>query len=402
VLDLLLKAPRSIDGTIREALTALAARDPAAARKYLDRLNDAKSRSFAEDSIAQGIAQGDPTAGVKLATQKNDANLLETALLSAEERGPGALREAFAAADGHLGATDVPRLIFSYPDLGVYVKDAGDYVAYNMGSDATKHGVDFISPDERAELLANYDKLPAALRPNLAAELASSWARTDPEAAANWALAHAQLNDGANPANLASTKVLARWVNEDAESALNWWKGLPSSPLRDAIGNNASTFLADEGDVDSALQMFHPHAGADDAMIATQLAQYAADDDPAKAGAWLATLPAEADLKKASAAVIDAWYVKEPEAAARWVQSLPAGVHRDEATRAFTAKAAEESPEDAAEWVGTIADQKLRKEAALSVYYHWNQEDPAAAHAWMAGLTGVDEAWHARFLRTNP
>ena len=196
VLDSLLKVPASLDSTMREAFTALAERDPATARKYLGQLSDVKSRARAEDAIAHGIAQGDPTAGVALAKQRKSSDLLETALLAAEARGPGALREAFAAAEGHLGATDVPRLILRYPDLAEFVKDMGDYTPGNTQSEATRHGAKFTTPEERAELLANYDKLPAALRNNLAAELASSWARTEPEAAANWALAHGQPNDG--------------------------------------------------------------------------------------------------------------------------------------------------------------------------------------------------------------
>jgi hypothetical protein len=172
--------------------------------------------------------------------------------------------------------------------------------------------------------------------------------------------------------------------------------------LHDALGNDASTYLAESGDLDAALQLFHPHAGKADAAIAMQLAQFVAEEDPSKAGAWLAGLPAETDTGKAAQTVVDTWYPKEPEAAARWVEALPAGPRRDQALSAFVEKANEQDPAGAAEWAETIADPKLRQQAAVSVFMSWTQDDPAAARQWMIDLGGVDEEWHARFLRRHP
>ena len=187
---------------------------------------------------------------------------------------------------------------------------------------------DHLSPEQREHLLAHCDSLPAANREGVVAALASSWARTESAKAAAWALAHGQADDGASVANSAAQQVFLRWVNNDADAALAWWRVLTASQLHDALGTNASTFLAENGQIDAAMELFHPRA------------------NPA-----------------------GAWYVRDPEAVARWVETLPAGAARDQATRVFIEKAAAASPVSAAEWVETVADPALHQKAAEWVFW---------------------------------
>jgi hypothetical protein len=169
--------------------------------------------------------------------------------------------------------------------------------------------------------------------------------------------------------------------------------------LRDALGTNASTFIAEQGDLDTALALFRPQPGKEDSQVTAQLVQIFVERDPAKAAEWLRDLPEGASVKDSAGTVVNSWYLRDPTAVAKWVESLPAGPRRDEATQAFVRQAAVESAMGVAEWVETIADPKLRREATEQVYWLMRNEDPEGANRWLNKLQGVDPQWQARFIR---
>ncbi|HZJ17599.1 MAG TPA: hypothetical protein VFD27_21275, partial [Chthoniobacteraceae bacterium] len=350
-----LETNNNLDPVARTALQTLGSRDAKAARQFLDRFINANTRKAAEIAIAQGVAESDPLAAVALARQMNEDTVYQAALIAAERIDLSVVRQVLIAADGKLDRSVKfhPQWLLRYPDLASNIKDDNQTKAGSYVSEELRLAADRLPLEERTRLLAEYDSLPLGARDSLAAALASSWARSDPRAAAEWALAHAEAGDRASPANNAAQQVFVRWVNNDTDAALAWWHALPASPLRDALGNEASTFIAEAGDLDAALQLFHPSeantgggirerfahfsyttdvrstGNATDALITTQLAQFLAERDPAKAAAWLAALPAAVPTEQAAAAVIDRWYRREPESAARWIESLPPGARRD-------------------------------------------------------------------------
>lgn len=381
------------------ALMRLAARDASAARRFLSRLPDPTMRRNAEVTIARGIAQSDPLTAVAIARQMKEDSLYDTALSAAEKIGPGMVRQVVLAAGGKLdGSYQIPWLLLRDPDLAADLAGTGGYRFAGFTQDLSRHA-ERISPEERARVLAGYATLPDGMRDDIATVLVSSWARTEPRQAAEWALAHAQPQERASPANRAATQAFLRWANTDADAALAWWRALPPSPLRDALGTEASTFIAEAGQLDAAIELFRPSSKKVDEDITAHLAQYIAARDPAEAAAWLASLPADVLTEKAVRHVVRKWYAEESEAVARYVEQLPAGPRRDQALTSFIGEAARQSPSGASEWVETITEPKLRQQAALAVYQHWWGTDAAAAQAWMRALQGVDREWHERFLR---
>lgn len=390
----------SLQRHTRAALQSLAARDLKAARQFAERWTDENVRKDAASCIAQGVAENDPLGAAALAVQTKDQNLSLIALRAAERVGPGMVRQVLQAAGDQLGPYALSAdFVLRHPDL---VADMPDIPApKNAGFSNAQPLViaDHIAPEERERLLASYDSLPASAREHVAAALAGSWARTEPQKAADWAIAHAKPEDGGNSANHAAQYVFLRWVNNDADAALAWWRALPSSPLRDALGTNASTYLAEDGRLDAALEIFKPSAGRTDESATTQLAQLLVARDPNTAGAWFATLPAGVATEQTARAVVSEWYAREPQAVARWVETMPPGAPRDQALRVFIEQAAQQSPSGAAEWVETVTEPKLRQKAAESVFSAMARDDPAGARQWMRALRGVDPEWHARFLR---
>lgn len=391
------------DGVIDMAFENLSTRDPKAARRFLDRLPTLEAKRSAEVRIANGIAQSDPLAAVAIAKQMKEKSLYGEALAAAERIGPGMVSQV-ASAIGYdqIQSWDLAKLALRNPGIIDATSKPVEELSGELIANQLIPETDRLSPEERQAALGRLGDFPSGTRDALAAAIASSWARTEPKEAAEWAMAHAKPADRAGSANEAAQGVFLRWINGEPEAAVAWWRSLPDSKLRDALGTNASTFLAEQGDLETALTLYRPQPGKEDDQATAQLVQMFAKQDPAKAAEWLRKIPDGVSGKRGSRTVVDAWYSRDPEAVAHWVESLPAGPRRDEATQAFVKQASVESPSGATEWVETINDPKLRQEAAEHVFWQMRSEDPAAASKWIKGLKGVDAEWHARFLKANP
>jgi hypothetical protein len=386
-----------------ETLRHLAETDAKKARSLLQYIPE-KDKKGAEAAIICGIASSDPLSAAALAREVDEqqAYSIYRAIASAAERiGPGMLRQVIAAGEGRIEkhAEAMPALLFQHPDL------AGDLKASPESNFPLFTDLDFFqkadlaSAETRSRLLANYNQLPDGTREQVGAALAATWARTDPQAAAAWALEHAKPNDPDSIANHATHYAFLRWSQADRPAALAWLRSLPDSPLRKAVGTHASTFLAEEGQMEAALELFRPSGSPADQRATAHLAQIYAPRDPAAAAQWLAKLPEESVNEAAVAKVLEAWYPQNSAACAEWVESLPPGSRRNEALKAFIANAAAEGAAGAAAWIETIDDPKFRQNAAETIYYSFKRENPNQARVWLDQLQGVDEAWKAQFLR---
>ena len=387
---------------MREAFVAMGARDPNVARSLLDRLANPEVRRAAEISLIKGIAQSDPLAAVAAGKKMREKTVYQDALAAAERIGPGMVRQTAAAIGQDLVEMwGLENLALRYPGIFEGVEFPADRKGKASFSNEIVAQADRLSPEERQETIGHLEEFPRETKDVLAAALASSWARTDPRQAAEWAIARGNAADRKDSSNQAAQEVFLRWVNNQPDEAITWLHSLPASSLRDALGTNASTFLAEQGDLESAMSLYRPQPGREDEEVTAQLAEMFAAKDPAQAAEWLREVPPGVTLGRASQTVVDAWYARDPFAAARWVESLPAGSKRDEAAQAFAYQACVDSPSTATAWVETIADSKLRGDAADWVFWRMRNDDPAGAIEWLRSLEGVDPRWKARFLRTT-
>ena len=384
------------------ALSTLALRDLQAARLFAGKLEDSRLRVEAWTAIGEGLAERDPMAALALAEETG--YIYPIALHAAEKIGPEMVRQVLRAAGQRLDPRFLtPDFVLRYPELAADLPDgAGTKSVRISQTDAALASADRLSPERRRALLDGCDALSATAAGTLAAALVSSWARTEPLAAADWAMAHGQADDVASPRNAAAQQAFLRWVNNDADAALAWWRKLPASPLRDALGTNASTFLLEDDRLEAALEIFRTHAGNEERDAVVQFATHLVEHDPNSAGKWLASLPVEAVTDDAAWVVVQEWYLRSPESAARWIESLPASAARDYVVQNFVQTAVPDDPQAAAEWVELIADPKLRKQAAREVFWRLRNQTPEAARKWLGELRGVDPVWQARILRMNP
>jgi hypothetical protein len=408
----------------RMAFHMLAARNLKAAQRLADSVTDPSLRANVARAIASGVAEHDPLAAVALAQGESEQDVLRQAVAAAERIGPRMLRDVLDAVGSRLTRGVIsPELLLRHPELATTLPElGGPKYGIHISAEALA-AAERLSPDQRERLLASYDALPTELRDTVATAVALVWARTEPQKAAEWAVAHGKTDDGSHPGNTAAHQVFLRWVGNDAETALAWWGALPASALRDALGTSASTLVAEAGRIDEALAMFRPSAEAvkasgpgrrmrssgvitisggasksTDEAAAVYLAAVLAERDPVAAGKWFATLPSSVATQETARMVMSAWLPRDPDAVARWVESLPAGAPRDEAARVFIQETAQISPTGAAEWVETVADPALRQQSALWVYWQWRTGDPAAARNWLSRLSGVDPEWKTRML----
>ena len=387
-----------------EAIQELARRDVDSARSFGKTLPEVL-QPFAEAAIIRAIAERDPLAALAMAKTQNPKPVgTAAAIIAAAERiGPGVLRQVFAHDDGLLDSSpDLQRLLLKYPDLARDIQPpaiAKPPSFHLYIPDDLLHQADVATPEERTAALARYEEMPAETRDSVAAALVASWARTEPKEAATWALAHARFDEANASGNQAAHFAFLRWIQTDRAAALDWFRALPASPLRDAMGTNASTYLAEDGDLKVAQELNRPTADKNDRYATAHLVQLVAERDPAAAAEFLARAPESGVSSEAISALLHEWYPQDKEATAQWIESLPPGTRRDEALKNFATKVSRDSPEAAAAWTETIADQRLRQQAAGWTFYALKRENPGRALEWIRNLPGVDDAWRSRLLR---
>ena len=85
------------DQSVRIAVTALAARDPAAARKFIARADPAV-RGFADSAFLSGLAKNDPVAAADARRGSYSSGGFYEIVAEAERRGSGVLRQVLAVA----------------------------------------------------------------------------------------------------------------------------------------------------------------------------------------------------------------------------------------------------------------------------------------------------------------
>ncbi len=378
------------------ALRALGRKDLRHAREVLAgmKIESAELRASAESAIIQGVAEVDPLLAVDLAKQSASAeSSLYYAMEAAKRIGPGVVRKVVEGAQGKLDY-QLSSLLLRYPDLAEY---SGNLKVGSLTEEIIRDA-EQTTPEDRARILADVDKLPAGGRDVLCAALADAWSREDPAAAAGWVLAHSNAADGPSTANLAAERVFLRWINNDMDAALAWWRTLPPSPMRDRIGAQASTYVAEDGRLDEALRLF-PTTSIADRSATDHLAQILIARDPAVAARWMQNLPAEAVTDETVRELYAKWFPRDAKAVADWVESIPAGKVHDRAVKGLISKLAMDDPQAAVEWVTTVRDPKLRTQSAAEVFTPWMRENPEAAREWLRNFPDVDERWRAKALR---
>lgn len=106
--------------------------------------------------------------------------------------------------------------------------------------------------------------------------------------------------------------------------------------------------------------------------------------DAAGAARWAATLPTSETRARVWREIISGWADSDPIAAGTWLGTLPQGRDHDEAVGAYLPRIEPTDPEKALSWAGTVSDPVARAEQVQDVLSRWVRRDAAAARGWAA------------------
>ncbi len=230
------------------------------------------------------------------------------------------------------------------------------------------------------------------LRQEAAGGLERSWAPEDPEAAACFVLNSLSPGEGRLSLlkDVAQTWSHLQWPNPAATALASQ---LPAGRDRDAFVAGMSQGLAPL-DPEQAAQFAASIAPGDlqseaFRMVSTfWVLHYGNAPD---AGAWSASLPAGPIRAAAMAQIANDWATLDPVASGAWLESLPADADRVKAAEVYVDSAGWRRPDLASRLVDSIADENKRNQQIEALSRAWLKTDPASAQAWLEQTSLPDE-----------
>ncbi len=120
----------------------------------------------------------------------------------------------------------------------------------------------------------------------------------------------------------------------------------------------------------------------DDAV--REVARDYAQNDPAKALAWLESMPASYGQSRGTEVVFSTWASRDAEAAASKIDQMKTSPVRDSAVRGYTWRNAYKDPSASINLANTISNPKMRNETLVRCGRIYMQRDREAASRWLS------------------
>jgi hypothetical protein len=271
-----------------------------------------------------------------------------------------------------------------------------------------------LKPGEYADALKRIRRLPGSSDRDLASRLLiSSWVRSDPHGALQFAASNA------GSENIAEN-VFQQEAANGVQGAIDRALALPNPELRYQALRGVVSYLADT-DPTAALALaqragdfpgneplsnlaYREWANVDPAAAAAQAAQNSSDggwrspinqvvrtwasQDPAAAANWALSLGDSQTESRVVSQAVRQWARADLTAATNWVSGLPDGQARDSASASMAFAIAPNDPQTAVTWANSIADEAARNTALqrLSAQVMWRDPTNGAAVLQAAGV----------------
>jgi hypothetical protein len=120
---------------------------------------------------------------------------------------------------------------------------------------------------------------------------------------------------------------------------------------------------------------------------ATMVINQWTSSDPAAASQWAAGFKGEA-REQALNTVIQGWASNDPEASGRWLSELPNDAAKQAAINTYLSRLTLQYPNYAATVVEGMTDESQRHASISSIFQVWKRSDPGAAEQWL-GTTSL-------------
>jgi hypothetical protein len=226
--------------------------------------------------------------------------------------------------------------------------------------------------------------------------LFQKWAKDDPDAA----IAKLDSVKGSSNRQQALQGIAMALVTSDPKRALDMLDGMPPGQNRSSmLASIASTWLS--RDSDAAIAWIDSLPAADKSKAVQNGCYQLAQEDPAKAAAFLSSLPVNNQTSHQFSQLASQWAQQDPEAARKWVESLPAGQTRQQAMGGIIGALAQTDPAKAAAMFGGAVVNNQNYYQVGTVVGEWIKTDQTAALAWLDSLDlrgDVQQNVHSQFL----
>lgn len=253
-----------------------------------------------------------------------------------------------------------------------------------------------LSYSDPTRALEIYQTLPPGKTESYGYSIYSNLARQDPEAVLKL-LADKPPKEQAQGVGYA----FAQLARNDPAAATRRLDDYPAGPVRDAAMAQLTSAWAQD-DPAAAKAWVATLTGTEQTRAINSLIPALAGTDPTGAadmlGRLLATTPKDAggNLSSAASQLVSTWGHDDPQAAGHWSAALPDGNLKNNAISNLASTWAREDFAAAGQWIDTMPDGKARDSGVSSMVYATTRHDPSTAFAWAATIS--DESQRVSLL----
>ena len=179
------------------------------------------------------------------------------------------------------------------------------------------------------------------------------------------------------------SQIASGYARKNPEEALAWANTLEGNARSNAM-SNAMSQLASNDPTLAVKHLDDLGLSADDQTYQNSFKNTASNwarQDPVSAAEWIDTLPDSNMQTNAIGDVADRWARIDPVSASEWIGVLAEGQARDQASQRLANRIQREDPEMATAWAGSIGDENTRNNALSNVYSQWIQMDAEGGRA---------------------
>jgi hypothetical protein len=248
------------------------------------------------------------------------------------------------------------------------------------------------------------ESLPADLQvfPLIAA--GSAWAKSEPVAALEWAIAK-----GINPArgfrteSIYSDSILSQAMFSKPKETVDWLLSLSEGNDRDAWLQNAAFRSSARNDPELLKKLFDAMSPDRQHRMAPEMgSELVGKGEFPTMDVWVSSFPDESVRARAIGGAIVAVSAKTPARTDKILAELPAGSIRDQSLSALAINKSYFMPVAAASQALEISDSGTRYDTLDQMMIQWIKRDRQTAETWLNSQSDVPDEWKKDWLGTEP
>jgi hypothetical protein len=366
------------------SIDRLAGKDPHARVDLVARYPQSFAVNHHLGNEFSGWARSDPESALSWAAKRPDEKLRKSLEMDAIT--------ALAKVDPKAALSRIQKMI---PELDITMVGNG-YV-----SEFTRE----LAEKDQAIAREFVESLPTELQLYPMVAVGSAWAKTDPVAALDWALAK-----GIDPTQTYRTglgssaaSILLAAMSAQTQQTVDWLLALPEGNERDTWLQNA--LLQDRVKKDAELtRSIFDHLSAD---RQSRLA-HGFGREIAEAGqfpdlqTWASWIPDESVRARAIGGALAGTFNNAPRRVEAMLAELPVGPIRDQTLAALTQTQTYSAPSAAAARALDIRDQTVRYDALDRLMNVWMNRDRQTAETWLNSQPDLPQEWINEWLTIKP